>query len=81
MEFEPLSELIAPKVKKVAWQKSQKSTAGNSSDLTLVATIIAVVLLAALIMPSWGGKWGTSQIISDSVNAVYTALTSLITGR
>ncbi|MFN7845221.1 MAG: hypothetical protein ACK5YR_22065 [Pirellula sp.] len=81
VEFEPLSELIAPKVKRVAWQKSQKSTAGNSSDLTLVATIIALVLLAALIMPSWGGKWGTSQLISDSVNAVYTALKSLITGR
>jgi hypothetical protein len=81
VEFEQLSELIAPKVKKVARQKSQMSSAGNSSDLTLISTILAVILLAALLMPSWGGKWGTSQFISDSVNAVYKALASLITGR
>lgn len=81
VEFEQLSELIAPKVKKVARQKSQMSTAGNSSDLTLISTILAVVLLAALLMPAWGGKWGTSQFISDSANAVYKALTGLVTGR
>ncbi|MCU0711465.1 MAG: hypothetical protein MUC43_05365 [Pirellula sp.] len=81
VEFEQISELIAPKVKKVARQKSQMTSAGNSSDFTLISTIIAVVVLAALLMPSWGGKWGTSQVISDSVNAVYKALTSLVTGR
>ncbi|MCU0719476.1 MAG: hypothetical protein MUC83_07215 [Pirellula sp.] len=81
VEFEPLSELITPKVKKVARQKSQMSTAGNSSNLTLIATIVGVIILAALIMPSWGGKWGTAQFISDSANAVYKALAGLITGR
>lgn len=81
VEFEQLSELIAPKVKRTCRQKSQMTSAGNSSDLTLISSILAVVILAALLMPSWGGKWGTAQFISDSVTAVYKALTSLVTGR
>jgi hypothetical protein len=81
VEFEPISELIEPKIKNSRRQKSQMTSAGNSSDFALISTLIAVVVLAALLMPSWGGKWGTAQFISDSVTAVYKALVSLVTGR
>lgn len=81
VEFELLAELFTPKVTKTARQKSLMSTAGNSSNLTLVTTFLGVTILTALLMPSWGGKWGTAQFINDSVNAVFQAFKSLVTGR
>lgn len=81
VEFELLSELFAPKLKKVARQKSLMSTAGNSSNLNLITTLLGVTILATLIMPAWGGKWGTAQFIDGSANMVFQAFKSLVTGR
>lgn len=81
VEFELLAELFSPKVKKTARQKSLMSTAGNSSTLTLVTTFLGVTILTALLMPSWGGKWGTAKFINDSVNTVFQAFRGLVTSR
>ncbi|MFN7878310.1 MAG: hypothetical protein ACK5PB_23540 [Pirellula sp.] len=81
VEFELLTELFAPKVNTTARQKSLMSTAGTSSNLTLVTTFLGVTILTVLLMPSWGGKWGTAQFINNSVNTVFQAFKSLVTGR
>jgi hypothetical protein len=81
VEFEILTELFAPKVRKMARQKSLMSTAGNSSNLTLITTFLGVTILTAMLMPAWGGKWGTAKFINDSVNTVFQSFKSLITGR
>jgi hypothetical protein len=81
IEFEQLAELTPPKIKHAVREKSQMVSAGNSPDFMLTASIIGVVVLALLIMPSWGGEWGTSQVICDAVTTVFKALASLVTGK
>ena len=49
-------------------------------DGTYAAIFLTVMAVCILIMPAWGGKWGTSQIICDFVSNVWVAFTSLIPG-
>jgi hypothetical protein len=50
-------------------------------DGTLAFFLIALIIVGVLIVPAWGGKWGTSQLICDGVNNVWKTLASIVTGR
>jgi hypothetical protein len=50
-------------------------------DGTLAFFITVLIIIAVLIMPAWGGQWGTSQLICDGVNSIWKTLSSIVTGR
>jgi hypothetical protein len=82
VELEPIRELIAPKLEKASWfGRSAPLTSTTPWDSTLAAVFLGGILLSVLIMPAWGGQWGTSKLICDAVTAVWNSLLSLITGR
>lgn len=57
-----------------------KLQSASAMDGTYAAVFLTVMTICILIMPAWGGKWGTSQIICDFVVQIWGALTSLIPG-
>lgn len=82
IEFQPLEELTQPALPKASLFSSTRTvSASGGIDGTLAMMILATLVLAVLIMPAWGGKWGTSQVICDGVTIVWNALRSLVTGR
>jgi hypothetical protein len=82
VELEPIQELIKPKIQKGSWFNSAKPFSCTTPlDGTLAALFVGTILLSVLIMPAWGGQWGTSQLICDGVTIVWKALASLVTGN
>ena len=80
LEFKQLDELTPIDVPKASfWAVSrQRST---HSDSNLPVTLIGMFILTILIMPAWGGQWGTSDAICNAVNSVYGAVNQLMSGR
>ena len=82
IEVEPLEELTPPKIVQGGiFQKSSRPSTASPMDGTLAFFITVLIIIAVLIMPAWGGQWGTSQLICDSVNTIWKTLTSIVTGR
>ncbi|AMV30951.1 hypothetical protein VN12_02470 [Pirellula sp. SH-Sr6A] len=82
LEFEPLRELTAPKIQKDGWfGRSTPLASTTPLDGTLAVVFLGTILLSILIMPAWGGQWGTSKLICDAVTSVWKALASLVTGQ
>lgn len=82
VEFLTLEDLSPPPKVHGSWFASSRSiSASGPMDGTLAMMLIGTLVLAVLIMPAWGGKWGTSQAICDGVTIVFNALKSLVTGR
>jgi hypothetical protein len=82
IEVEPLEELTPPKIVQGGiFQRSSRASTASPMDGTLAFFITVLIIIAVLIMPAWGGQWGTSQLICDSVNTIWKTLTSIVTGR
>lgn len=82
IEVEPLEELTPPKIVQGGiLQRSSNVSTSAPMDGTLAFFLIALVIVGVLIMPAWGGQWGTSQLICDGVNTVWKTLASIVTGR
>jgi hypothetical protein len=82
IEVEPLKELTPPKIVQggILQRSSNVSTSGPM-DGTLAFFLIALIIVGVLILPAWGGQWGTSQLICDGVSTVWKTLASIVTGR
>lgn len=82
VELEPIRELITPKLEKSSWfNRSTPLASTTPLDGTLAAVFLGTIVLCVLIMPAWGGQWGTSKLICDGVSSVWNALGSLVTGQ
>lgn len=82
VELEPIKELITPKLQKSSWfNRSTPLASTTPLDGTLAAVFLGTIILSVLIMPAWGGQWGTSKLICDGVTSVWKALASLVTGQ
>lgn len=80
LEFKQLAELTPPKISKPTGAASVKGVQAVQSDNTLPIVFAMALIMFVLIMPAWGGQWGTSEIICNAVRATWDALTSLLTG-
>jgi hypothetical protein len=82
LELEPLEELTPPKVVQGSiFQRSKHVSASNAMDGTIAFLLFGLIFVTILILPAWGGQWGTSQLICDGVNTIWKTLTSMVTGR
>ncbi len=82
IEVEPLEELTPTRIVQGSiLQRSANVRLSNPMDGTLAFFLIALIIVGVLIVPAWGGKWGTSQLICDGVNNVWKTLASIVTGR
>jgi len=82
IEFKQLAELTPPKLRSapLTGKANQVATIGQT-DPTLPVALIGGFILALLVLPAWGGKWGTSEPICGAVSATWTALSGLVTGK
>jgi len=82
LEFKQLDELIAPKLNKAPLSgKSTQVAAIGQTDPTLPVAMLGAFVLAILIMPAWGGQWGTSDKLCSIVSTIWSALSGLVTGK
>lgn len=82
IEVEPLAELTPLKIVQGGiFQRSSRASIASPMDGTLAFFITVLIIIAVLIMPAWGGQWGTSQLICDGVNSIWKTLSSIVTGR
>ena len=52
----------------------------SAMDGTYAAVFLTVMTICILIMPAWGGRWGTAQIICNFAAHAWSAITSFIPG-
>ncbi len=82
LEFKQLDELIEPKLNRAPLSgKPTQLAARDQTDSTLPAAMLGAFILAILIMPAWGGQWGTSDKLCSLVSTTWSALSSLVTGK
>lgn len=80
IEFQQLEELTPLTISKTSYWTTSKQVR-TIGDGTLPVTLIGAFILVILIMPAWGGEWGTSDAICNAVNSTCSALGQLITGK
>ena len=80
LEFQQLAELTPVKVPKSSYLTTTRQVR-TLSDSTLPVAVTGGLILAILVMPAWGGEWGTSDAICSAVSSTWTALGQLVTGR
>ncbi len=82
LEFKQLDELISPKLNRapLSGKSTQVATIGQT-DPTLPVAMLGAFILAILIMPAWGGQWGTSDKLCGLVSTTWSALSGLVTGK
>lgn len=78
MEFHQVAELTPPKLvsQRVGGAARPIQAIPHDSTLT-VATGVALILMV-LIMPAWGGQWGTSDAICNAVQTVWDTLGQMV---
>ncbi len=82
VEFEAIQELTPPKFKRYSRYNEPVPVARTQPiDGTVAALALIVFTICLFIMPAWGGRWGTSQIICNAANTVWKAAMSMILGR
>ncbi|MEQ1826585.1 MAG: hypothetical protein ABL921_11595 [Pirellula sp.] len=80
LEFKQLEELTPPKLDKSIIGSKTKGVTAIQSDNTLPIAFGVSVVMAIMIMPAWGGQWGTSEAICTAVRSAWDALGQLVTG-
>ena len=81
LEFKQLDELTVPKLQRATFfGKARSVGAIGQTDPTLPVAMLGAFLIAVLILPAWGGQWGTSQAICTAVSATWNALGELVGG-
>ena len=81
LEFQQLDELTQPKLKRgPVLSNSKQVGVRGQSDPVLPVAMIGAFILCIMIMPAWGGHWGTSDAICAAVSNTWTAVRELVTG-
>jgi len=79
LELKQLDELTVPKLQKASFFGKANSVAIiGQTDPTLPVALLGAFIIAVLILPAWGGHWGTSQALCTAVSATWTALSELV---
>lgn len=79
LELKQLDELTVPKLQKAPFFGKANSVAViGQTDPTLPVAMLGACIIAILILPAWGGHWGTSQALCTAVSATWTALSELV---
>lgn len=82
LEFQQLDELSKPKIKKGTFlSKSCQVAAGGQSDPALPVAMLGAFIVTVLVLPAWGGRWGTSDAMCSAVSSTWSTLSDLITAR
>ncbi len=82
LEFKQLEELTPPKMRKAPLSGQAKQVAAiGQTDPTLPVAMLGAFMIVVLILPAWGGQWGTSERICAAVSTTWSALSELVTGR
>jgi hypothetical protein len=71
LEMEQIDEPISPERKKHTWFSSPKTVRVSGGDSLMPVMIVFAALITILIIPSFGGRWGTSKMISDAVESTW----------
>ncbi len=81
LEFKQLDELTVPNLQRATFfGKARSVGAISQTDPTLPVAMLGAFVIAVLILPAWGGQWGTSQAICTAVSATWNALGELVGG-
>ena len=81
LELKQLDELTVPKLRRAPFFGKAKSVAAiGQTDPALPVAMLGAFIIAVLILPAWGGQWGTSQALCSAVSATWTALSELVAG-
>jgi len=81
LEFLQLEELTPPKLESAPFSGKVKGVAAaGQADPTLPFALLVAFIIAVLITPAWGGKWGTSDMICNGVLGTWNALVELVAG-
>ena len=79
LELKQLDELTVPKLPKAPFfGKARSVSTIGQTDPTLPVAMIGAFIIAILILPAWGGHWGTSHALCTAVSATWTALCELV---
>ena len=82
LEFQQLDELTPPKLKRGPMTGTSKPVAAlGQSDPILPVAMLGAFILAILILPAWGGQWGTSDAICGAISNTWSAVRELVTGK
>jgi hypothetical protein len=80
LEFKQLAELTPLRVPKATCGGKTKGVQAIQSDNSLAVAFGVAIIMAVLILPAWGGQWGTSELICSAVRSTWEALGQLLTG-
>ena len=81
LEFKQLDELTVPKLQRARFfGKARSVGAIGQTDPTLPVAMLGAFIIAVLILPAWGGHWGTSQALCTAASATWTAIGELVAG-
>jgi hypothetical protein len=78
LEFQQLAELTPPKVASQLVGGAARQVQAIPRDSTLTVALVAALILMVLIMPAWGGQWGTSDAICTAVQTVWDTLGQMV---
>lgn len=78
MEFQQVAELTPPKVVSQPFGAAARQVQAIPRDSTLTVASCVALILMVLIMPAWGGKWGTSGAICSAVQTVWDTLWQMV---
>ena len=82
LEFKQLEELTPPKMKTAPNGGNAGAVAAiGQTDSTLPVALLGAFIIVVLILPAWGGQWGTSRLMCNAVSSTWTALSELVSGN
>ena len=69
LDFQQLEELTPPRLSRGPITAGSKQIEfGGQTDATLPTAVLGAFILAILVMPAWGGQWGTSDLICGALS-------------
>ena len=80
IELQQLQELTPPKLNRGPASFQTKQFGLGQSDPALPAAFLGTMILIVLVLPAWGGNWGTSDAICAAISNTWSALKGLAAG-
>ena len=82
LELKQLEELTPPRIRTTPLGGNARAVAAiGQTDSTLPVALLGAFIIVVLILPAWGGQWGTSQPMCNAVTSTWNALNELVTGN
>jgi len=74
LELEQVEEIPKTALPRRSWFGGSRSISLSSNDPIVAMAIILATVLTVMIVPSLGGRWGTSQWITVGIQSLWQAL-------